>query len=960
MLKETKISQALRLVFASGAAMSIGMLAQPAFAQQADTTAAPVQRVEITGSSIKRVQAEGSVPVQTLTQEDIKRSGVTSVTDLIQNLPVMQGFTTPSVSVNGGGGGTTSAAIHSLPSRYTLVLLDGQRLAGANLESIPLDAIERVEVVTDGASATYGSDAIAGVVNFILKKNKTDGDAYATFNNPQHPGGKSMSMGISKGFGNLETDGYNVLFTYSHDLQKALAASQRDFSKQGGYFNFGYNGQTYLFNQRTGNTVPANINFKDATSGIAYTINPYYTANGNCGNDLAGVLISVTPKTRVTQCRFNYAATVQDIPETKRDSGMLRGSYKVNDTTELWGVLLMSRADVTAQFAPSAQPLGISPTQLPTLYNKYLAPYLAANNLTFQSGTGSLGFRTVSLGGRTDDWRQDTTHFSAGIDTSVGGWDLKGSMTLSKAVGKDIAAGGYSDYTALAAAVNSGAYDPVMNTGSSSLTSTLLNGTEFSRSTEDISTFKVGGQHDLFALPGGTSIISLGAELTTTHDKTSYNSLILSGSGFSTQPTSTDYPVGGNYGQVPFDSKRSNYGLTAEAFFPVAKNLEVTTSARYDHYSKTHSKYVFSNTIGSDGLQDQIADADLGNSFGAGTYKVSTKWTPTETFALRAEYGTGFRAPSMAAIASPLTYGGSTSGSYTCPFANSSNTAGCLPGIAQYDLLSGGNAASGSGGLKAENSSQWSTGFVVEPMAGLSVGADLWYVKIRHQVLSSIPEQVGFADPTTYSSLFIHPYADPAGFQTIGYIQAPLNGGVAHYKGIDWKVEEKAKTPYGKVTAQWSGTYMMKEDYTFVPGGQVLTSLGQYGPDQSVVFRVQMYAMASLANGPFTNTLSAHYKSGYQDQPYGAGDGVVSLVNADGTTTYTAIQRHVGSYTTFDWQGVYEYNKALTFTAGIKNLFDRNPPLTLQNAGGGNQVGYDGRYTDPLGRQFYLTGHYKF
>ena len=72
------------------------------------------------------------------------------------------------------------------------------------------------------------------------------------------------------------------------------------------------------------------------------------------------------------------------------------------------------------------------------------------------------------------------------------------------------------------------------------------------------------------------------------------------------------------------------------------------------------------------------------------------------------------------------------------------------------------------------------------------------------------------------------------------------------------------------------------------------------------------------------------------------------------------MQRHVGSYTTFDWQGVYNYNKALTFTAGIKNLFDRNPPLTLQNAGGGNQVGYDGRYTDPLGRQFYLTGHYKF
>jgi len=945
MLKETKISQALRLVFASGAVLSMSMLAQPTFAQQADTTDAPVQRVEITGSSIKRIQKEGALPVQTLTQDDIKRSGVTSATDLIQNLPAMQGFTTSSMSVNGGGGGTTTAAIHALPSKYTLVLLDGQRLAGANLESIPLDAVERVEILTDGASALYGSDAIAGVVNFILKKNKTDGDAYITATDPQHPGGKGWNAGISKGFGNLNTDGYNVLLTYSHDEQHPLAASQRDFSKQGAVFNFTSGGKTYSYNNATVNTTPANI-----TINSTYTFNPYYSSKGNCGNPLANVVIA----TNTTECTFNYAATVQDIPETKRDAVLVKGVYNVNDNTTLWASLLYSKVDVTAQFAPSAQPLGVSPKRLPSLYNTYIAPYLAANNLTFTSGT--LNFRTIALGGRADDFQQDTTHFSAGFNTTAAGWDVNGSMTLSKAISKDIAAGGYSDYNALSAAIAAGTYDPVMNTGASTLSSTLLNGTQFSKSTSTVDAFKIGAQHDLFDLSGGKSIISLGAELTKQHDKTDYNSLILSSSGFSTQPASGDFPVGGNYGQIPYDANRTNAAISTEILLPVTNTFETTISGRYDHYGKTHSNYVFSDTPDANGVQNQIASADLGNTFGAGTYKIGMRWTPKDNLLIRGSYGTGFKAPNMSDIASPLSYGGNTSGSYVCPFPAGTLGCGSNPKGDQYDVLSGGNPASGSTGLKAENSKQWTLGFRVEPGYGLSLGADLWKVQIKNQVLANIPEAYGFAHYSQFPNLFVQPYNDlAAGVTTIAYKEQPLNGGVANYQGIDWDFSEKLKTSLGNLSTQWTGTYMMKQNYTFIPGGPVLTDLGQFGPDNQVVFRVQMRLAATLNTGNFSNTLSANYKSGYRDQTSS-----VSLLNADGSTTPVSYTGNVSSYTTFDWQGKYDYSKALNFTAGIRNLFDRNPPLTLQHAGGGNQVGYDGRYTDPLGRTFYLTGHYKF
>ena len=114
-----------------------------------------LDRVTVTGSSIKRVDAEGSLPVQTFSQQDIIKSGVTSVTDFIQQLPVMQGFSVAADSVGGGGGGITTASIHDVGEQYTLVLLNGRRIAPANsgttidLNSIPLSAIERIEVLTD-------------------------------------------------------------------------------------------------------------------------------------------------------------------------------------------------------------------------------------------------------------------------------------------------------------------------------------------------------------------------------------------------------------------------------------------------------------------------------------------------------------------------------------------------------------------------------------------------------------------------------------------------------------------------------------------------------------------------------------------------------------------------------------------------------------------------------------------
>ncbi len=204
MIQETVLSRSLRVMFAGG--LALGMHAAMA---QDSANDASMQRVEITGSSIKRIAAESSLPVQSFSQKDIKKSGVTTVTDFIQQIPAMQGFSVAADSVGGGGGGVTTASIHDIGAAYTLVLLNGRRVAPSNsgttidLNSIPLSAIERVEVLTDGASALYGADAIAGVVNFILKKGASPWEVNAKFNSPQKSGGKSNSLQHQQGLRRL-------------------------------------------------------------------------------------------------------------------------------------------------------------------------------------------------------------------------------------------------------------------------------------------------------------------------------------------------------------------------------------------------------------------------------------------------------------------------------------------------------------------------------------------------------------------------------------------------------------------------------------------------------------------------------------------------------------------------------------------------------------------------------------
>src|SRR5712691_12997243 len=239
-MKNTGIRRiAPALSIALGAAWVSALIALPAFSQQT------IERVEITGSSIRRADAETALPVQIISRQEIEATGSANVEQYLQGLGVaLQGNSNSVVATASGAtsGGVSSVSLRGLGSQRTLVLIDGKRVAAGgtltdsttvDVNHIPVAAIERVEVLKDGASAIYGSDAIGGVINFILRKDYKGGEATAYINHNQHPGGNGWGVNGLIGFGNIANDRYNATMSFDFRKQNALYGRDRPFASSG-------------------------------------------------------------------------------------------------------------------------------------------------------------------------------------------------------------------------------------------------------------------------------------------------------------------------------------------------------------------------------------------------------------------------------------------------------------------------------------------------------------------------------------------------------------------------------------------------------------------------------------------------------------------------------------------------------------------------------------------------------
>lgn len=961
MFKVTGISAAVRAMLCGIAAT----LPAHAIAQQQQQ----LERVEITGSAIRRIDAEGALPVTVLKREDIERSGAATVTELIQMLPSMQGFTTASQSVNGGGGGTTTASLHGLGSAYTLVLLNGRRVAPfntgstVNLESLPLSAVERVEVLTDGASALYGSDAIGGVVNFILRRNTTEGEVSVSASLVEQGGGERKSASVTKGFGDLDRNGFNLLASLSVERQNQLKAIDRPFSKSGIVRNI--DGQNVAMQLISSNSVPGNVLlFTPDGQDLAGFFSPKLLRDGSCPE--MHVVVGRT-------CRFDYPSQVDLIPESQRATGLLSGRLKVGDQHELFSELVLSKFWTKPTFAPAAQP-GLVVT--PELYARHILPYLAQLGLTEADiGTPNdadplndptYNLRVFDAGGRRDKYSYDTMHWSFGGEGSVRGWDYRSHVTLSRQKSADQAIGGYLSANRFNQLVQSGAFDPLAASpgqGVNSLKPAVLS-QELSRTLSTYNSLGMSASRPLFALGGGEATLALGGEFGHQQYKND-PSAILRGDG--------DTIVGANVGALPFDTTRRSTGAFGEMLWPLSKQLELTTALRLDSYDAAKNSRVFD--VNGNAVAGTRAE---GKKATASTWKIAARYQPAQEVLLRASLGTGFKAPTLANITSPLQDGGVTSGSYDCPFAAPDPlAAGCQPPDSQYSILAGGNASTGNNALKPERSTQFTVGMAFEPSRRVSLGVDYWQVKIEDQI-AVIPEALAFSNPATYRHLFRVVTNPVNGRQELRLLQQPVNVAMAQNAGIDLRATLRSDVELGRLTTQLTGTYMTKADFT-VPGMPgVQSSLGKFDANNNVIFRWQVSGSVSLQSGAWTSTVTGNYRSGYLDAEARCADPTLTDAQCAAAGLFVgpdiraidpatgrigqriSYKRYVDNYITFDFQTKYQVSKALSVNLLVKNVMGEDPPFSMQDAGGGNMRGYDGRYGDPLGRQWILQGSYAF
>lgn len=941
MFKPTRLVKGLALAF-GGALFTVPF----AYAQSE-------QRVEITGSSIKRIASESALPVVTLTKSDIERSGATSVRELVQQLPSMQGFTAASDSVNGGGGGTTTASLRNLGSIYTLVLLNGRRVAPfnsgttVNLEQLPLSAIERVEVLMDGASALYGADAIAGVVNFITKKGSTEGGVDIDVSVPQHKGGKELRASITKGFGDLERDGFNLLAGLSFEKVDKIAASDRPFSKSGVIPFVDSKGRSLYFWQLSINANPPNVELVDANDETIDLYNPVLIRTGNCGSDPAAFRQGST-------CRFDYASTVEAQPEAERRNLYLSGQVNLGKDWTGFTELMLSDVSVFGRYAPPAQPALLDVGS--ALYVKHVLPTLATRGVNPADVAYGITYtRLRDTGLRANDFSFKGTHFVLGAEGSVAGFDTSLTFVHSKNKIDDTHAGGFASDIRLNQLIANGTFD-IFAQGAGAVSDKIVSAILTDPVSNDIAQLDVvsgRASRPVFKLAGGDAYLGFGLDLMRQRYAESPSPIAMGPNAL--QPDYADFPVGSNQGALPFDTRRTSTGAFAELQMPLSKQLELTASMRYDSYDAAKNKRNF-NAQGQ-----PAADATQGNSSSKTTYKLALRFQPTPETLLRASYGTGFRAPTLQDIADPLKEFGVISVQRACPVsAGDPLFIGCRTVPTQYKLQTGGNSFTGSAGLKPENSTQWTMGMRFEPNRDLSVGVELWSVKVD-DVLTVVPEDTAFDNFANYRGLFSVTTDAATGRPILTLNQVQLNGASAKSTGVDLDVMARFATPIGRLTTRAMATYLSESWFDYGFGGGRESSIGKLGSDDQVAFRWLLKFQATLEKGAFSNTLTFNWKPGYLDQTYTADDGTVRLRNADGSPgAFTAIDDwRVPAYYTIDWQGRWQFNKDLTLIAAIKNLADKAPPLSIKTTGG-NMLGFDPRYADGRGRTFQVTASYKF
>jgi iron complex outermembrane recepter protein len=955
------------------------VLAGPAFAQSTAATtipaqeAAPARKVEtviVTGSSIKRAVNDSALPLQIITRADIQREGISNPEQLIMQLNSngngLDNLASNADVVSGaarGNNGASSANLRGQGSGATLVLLNGRRVAAhglnggaVDINQIPLAAIERVDILKDGASAIYGTDAIGGVINFITRKNFQGINVQAFVDKTEAGGGDIFRGSLVGGYGDYDTDGFNVFAALAYSENKALNGADRAFvntfqPNRGLSVDTRGTPSGAIFPLGVGVNTPLGTVINSAAVAPFFPGSTTIRASGGINPlDLPGGAGCAS-----IDGQQPYDDKIWDFPQaafacawdTGRAAVIQQPITTFNFVSR--GVLRLGEhqisAEITGSDADSAKRFSNVQVSPNTSTQNFAYPRVAANAAiydrvfnqlvatfpTLEARRGlplAFRFRCTSCGRREIETNTKTGRAFLGADGPLGaGWEYRAGASYAYSESKSLLGTGYYyrddsaalGITGLISVLNSGLINPFKLAGETesqagldALAKASAKGVTLYGGKFEVTQFDGSASGPLFDLPGGKVYAAAGFDIRTE----SYN---FNGDARAANARPIILSAPFDDGNALTGVERTINAIYGEIMLPVIPNMELTLAVRRDAYS----------------------------GFGITTNpKVSIKYRPIESVLFRGSYNTGFRVPSFNQIfngVSTSPYAGrDLADPFKCPGGKpDSSKVGCE--VINPLIVNGGKRD-----LGPEKADQMTFGVVFEPTRRMSLSLDWWKIE-RTDTITILDLNQIVANASIFGDLF---------FRVNGNVEAIdqrwVNSGESITSGLEVSARANGDIWGGTWSVGLDGTRLLEKKsriVTTIPFGPSELGVFTFGGDLGLEWKHS--AFVTLNRGDWSGSLSQLYRAGYTNQELpGVTSGVVSPPD---------LVKDVDAYITYNASVTYKGFKNFTITAGIKNLLDTDPPFAItydSSTGAGSS--WEPRVADPRGRAFTLLLDYKF
>lgn len=911
-----------------------------------DAPATP-QRVEITGSHIKRVDAETTSPVQVLRREDIARTGASNVRELLESISSVTGSLSDLGGSNSFSPGASSASLRNLGKQSTLVLLNFRRVAPypladysevfANIDTLPLDAIDRIEILKNGGSALYGSDAMAGVINIITRQDFNGLLLDASYSQASKTGRfGETSISATGGFGNFNSDGYNVLANVELFQRQGLY-SWRDLLKD---VNPNYASKSPSFGTPSSYAYPGNVIGQGPVTG--------------CATVVSGL------------CRYDRYTRFAVQPDSDRVNLLLNGRLKLQGSMEAFGEVLYSRIKTEYRSAFLAYGAGLGdvvwgdPTTNQPKYFYYRG--LPAGHPLNQTGDeAEFRYRFVD-GPSQENITTDQYRVLAGLRGTWNNFDWESALGTMGGKTRDRQRGGFSD-SGFKTTIGDYNLDPLPSTffnmpggyqigqpNSESVLNTLFPTYGYTgKVTQSFLDGRMTG--DIGQFNGRPVTMAVGFDLR--HESLSIQP---------TQSLASGDIVG--YGVSRSDASRNFGAMFAEIVTPLAKTLELQTAVRVDKYP----------------------------GFGAhASPKLGLRFQPSKELLLRATAETGFRAPNLteSAPSTKFAFEVGQSDPLRCPQASSladalTAQADALPSsdpnktllLARADNVYQNECGAGVASivrnnpdLKPETSKSFTAGLVFEPVTGLSGSIDYWHIERKNEInLKSLVELLAQESTLPAGVLLRNSLANDTTFTAAEQAQYGVTNGAllassqqfanlykTRTSGLDFTARASTPVPVGRLRYELDGVYLIRyQEYSADLGRYGDNLVGRYG-----FSRWSVNNTFGLDHGDFHHSLRYVWNSGYSLQR-DYNDTQWSTAACAANQGLDASECRVGNFERWDYQITYTGIKNLEVGLHIRNLFARRPPTDYKDflRNGGGIIPQDRE--DVMGRVFKLALQYRF